>query len=85
MCGPGHVVTELLTRQGKVLPHSEGCPTCRERPPYTPAEMAERHEAAMSMRAAPRRSPSTGRPGKQKMPGSDEPKVWFEEEVSGGK
>ena len=84
MLGAGHVVTELLTRQGKVLPHSETCPTCRERPAYAPAEMADRHEVVMSRRAAPSRSPSTERPGKRKMPGSDEPKVWFEEEVSDG-
>ena len=79
MPSSGHVVTELLTRQDKALPHSEGCPTCRERPPYTSAEMADRHEVAMSRRAAPSRSSSAERPGKKKMPGSDEPKVWFED------
>lgn len=84
MPGPGHVLTELLTRQGKVLPHSEGCPTCRERPPYTSLEMADRHNVAMSRRAAPRKSSSVERPGRRKMPGSDEPKVWFEEEGGSG-
>ena len=79
MPGSGHVVTELLTRQGKALPHSERCPTCRERPSYTTSEMADRHEAAMSRRAAPSTSSSAERPGKRKMPGSGEPKVWFED------
>ena len=84
MPGAGHVVTELLTRQGKALPHSETCPTCRERPAYTPGEMAHRHEAAMSRQTAPSESSSSAaRPGKRKMPGSDEPRVWFEEAASG--
>jgi hypothetical protein len=79
MLSAGHVVTELLTRQGKVLPHSDGCPTCGERPPYTPLEMADRHETAMSRRTAPSKSSSAARPGKRRMPGSDEPRVWFED------
>ena len=83
MPSSGHVVTELLARQGKVLPQSEQCPTCRERPPYTPAEMADRHQTAMSRRQAPSQSAAAERPGKRKMPGSDEPKVWFEDGGAG--
>jgi hypothetical protein len=84
MPSPGHVVKELLTRQGKVLPHSERCPTCRERPAYTPVEMADRHQVSIAQRQTPRPPSSAERPGRRKMPGSDEPKVWFEEEVSDG-
>jgi hypothetical protein len=84
MPSPGHVVTEIAERQGKALPHSEKCPTCRERPPYTPAEMADRERAMAAQRKTPRQSSSAERPGKRRLPGADEPKVWFEEEVSGG-
>lgn len=84
MVSPGHVVTATAERQGRVLPHSEKCPTCRERPPYTAQEMADREQALSAQRRAPRQLPSPTRPGKRKLPGADEPKVWFEEEVSGG-
>lgn len=84
MVSLGHVVTEIAERNGRALPHSDRCPTCRERPPYTPDEMADRARANAAQRKAPRQTSSAERPGKRKLPGADEPKVWFEEEVPVG-
>jgi hypothetical protein len=84
MTSPGHIVSEIAERQGKALPHSEKCPTCRERPPCAAEEMADRERAMAAQRKVPRQSSSAERPDKRKLPGADEPKVWFEEEVSGG-